>query len=72
MTVSQGVLLDCKPLKSLSEDAQRALSEVAREIPFRKDERLVPLGQPPQRLLILRHGLAKLVGVSANGHERIL
>jgi len=72
MTVSQGVLLDCQPFKSLSEEARRALSELAREVSFRKDERLIPLGQPPQRLLILTHGLAKLVGVSASGHERIL
>jgi CRP-like cAMP-binding protein len=72
MTVSHGVLLECKPLKSLSEETRRALSEVAREVQFRKDERLIPLGQPPQRLLILTSGLAKLVGVSANGHERIL
>jgi CRP-like cAMP-binding protein len=72
MTVSTGVLAGCKPLKSLSDDVVRALSEVAREAQFKKNERLIPLGQPPQRLLILIHGLAKLVGVSANGHERIL
>ena len=72
MTVSLNIVSNCLPLKNLSEDAQRAFSEVAREIPFRKDERLVPLGQPLQRLLVLTHGLAKLVGVSANGHERIL
>lgn len=72
MTVSFGTLADCKPLKSLSNDAHRALSEVARDVQFKKNERLIPLGQPPQRLLILTHGLAKLVGVSANGHERIL
>ena len=72
MTVSLDRLVDCRPLKSLAGDAQRALSEVARDVEFRKDERLIPLGQPPQRLLILTHGLAKLVGVSANGHERIL
>jgi CRP-like cAMP-binding protein len=72
MTVSHDVLLHCKPLKNLPEDTRRALSEVAREVPFRKDERLIALGQPPQRLLIVTHGLAKLVGVSVNGHERIL
>lgn len=72
MTVSLDIVSHCPPLKNLSQDAQRAFSEVAREIQFRKGERLIPLGQPPQRLLVLRHGLAKLVGVSANGHERIL
>jgi CRP/FNR family transcriptional regulator len=72
MTVSLAIVAQCPALRGISQDAQRALSEVAREIQFRKGERLVPLGQPPQRLLVLTHGLAKLVGVSANGHERIL
>lgn len=72
MTVSLDLVLNCRPLKGLSEEARRELSDVARDIPIRKDERLIPLGQPPQRLLILTQGLAKLVGVSANGHERIL
>lgn len=72
MTVSIDLVLNCRPLKSLSEEARRALSEIARDIQIRKDERLIPLGQPPQRLLILTQGLAKLVGVSASGHERIL
>jgi CRP/FNR family cyclic AMP-dependent transcriptional regulator len=72
MTVSTDIVNSCRPLRGLSEPAHRALAEVAREVRFRRDERLIPLGQPPQRLLILVDGLAKLVGVSANGHERIL
>lgn len=72
MTVSSDFVNHCRPLRGVSEPAQRALAEVAREVRFRRDERLIPLGQPPQRLLILTDGLAKLVGVSANGHERIL
>jgi CRP-like cAMP-binding protein len=72
MTVSTNFINHCRPLRSISEPAHRALAEVAREIRFRRDERLIPLGQPTQRLLILVDGLAKLVGVSANGHERIL
>jgi CRP-like cAMP-binding protein len=72
MTVSTNFIDHCRPLRSISEPAHRALAEVAREVRFRRDERLIPLGQPTQRLLILVDGLAKLVGVSANGHERIL
>lgn len=72
MTVSVDIVLNCRPLKGLSSDASRELCEVARDVQFGKDERLIPLGQPPQRLLIVTQGLAKLVGVSANGHERIL
>ncbi len=72
MTVLLDNVKQCRPLQKLPEDAQRALAEVARALEFRKDERLIPLGQPPQRLILLTHGLAKLVGVSANGHERIL
>src|SRR5688500_4845026 len=72
MTVSTNFINHCRPLRGISEPAHRALAEVAREVRFRRDERLIPLGQPIQRLLILVDGLAKLVGVSANGHERIL
>jgi CRP-like cAMP-binding protein len=41
-------------------------------VEFRPEERLIPWGEPPQRLLILTRGLAKLVGVTVHGHERIL
>lgn len=72
MTVTLDLLQNCRPLKALSEPSRRALSEVARDVTFHSGDRLIPLGQPPQRLLIMVAGLAKLVGVSANGHERIL
>jgi CRP-like cAMP-binding protein len=62
----------CRSLAGLTADAARALAERAREVEFRPGERLIPLGQPPERLLILTEGLAKLVGVSISGHERIL
>jgi CRP-like cAMP-binding protein len=72
MTVSRQKLSDCKSLAELSPQTLDAIGENAREVEFRPGERLIPLGQPPQRLLILVEGLAKLVGISISGHERIL
>jgi CRP-like cAMP-binding protein len=72
MTVSRQKLSDCKSLADLAPQTLEAIREHAREVEFRPGERLIPLGQPPQRLLILTEGLAKLVGISISGHERIL
>ena len=72
MAVSPQMLSECRTLSGLSPATLEAISEYARQVEFRPGERLIPLGQPPQRLLILTHGLAKLVGVSISGHERIL
>ncbi|HET6639127.1 MAG TPA: Crp/Fnr family transcriptional regulator [Gemmatimonadota bacterium] len=72
MAVSPQMLSDCRTLSDLSPATLEAISEYARQAEFRQGERLIPLGQPPQRLLILTEGLAKLVGVSISGHERIL
>lgn len=72
MTVKIEHLDQVRPLASLPDQARLALANAAREISFSVDDRLIPIGQPPQRLLILIDGLVKLVGVSANGHERIL
>lgn len=72
MTVSANSLSTCRSLAGLTAAASEALAEHAREVEFRPGDRLIPLGQPPQRLLILTEGLAKLVGVSISGHERIL
>lgn len=72
MAVSPQTLSDCRTLSDLSPATLEAISEYARQVEFRQGERLIPLGQPPQRLLILTQGLAKLVGVSISGHERIL
>jgi CRP-like cAMP-binding protein len=72
MTVSIHSLSACRSLSGLTPPARDAIAEHAREVEFRSGERLIPLGQPPQRLLILTEGLAKLVGVSISGHERIL
>lgn len=72
MTVSSHRLSTCRSLAGLTPQAADAIAEHAREVGFQPGERLIPLGQPPQRLLILTEGLAKLVGVSISGHERIL
>lgn len=72
MTVSLETLSTCGPLRDLDAATRQAMAEYARVIEFQPGDRLLPLGQPPQRLLILSDGLAKLVGVSINGHERIL
>lgn len=72
MTVKIEHLDRVRSLASLPDPARTALANAAREISFAEGERLIPIGQPPQRLLILTDGLVKLVGVSPNGHERIL
>lgn len=72
MTVTIDRIEKARPLASLPPAARDALAGTAREIEFQRGERLIPLGQPPQRLLVLGEGLVKLVGISANGHERIL
>lgn len=72
MTVSLATLSTCRPLSNLDSATREAMAGCAREIEFQPGERLLPLGQPPHRLLLLIEGLAKLVGISINGHERIL
>lgn len=72
MTVSLATLSSCGPLADLDAATRDAMAGSARELDFQPGDRLIPLGQPPQRLLILTEGLAKLVGISINGHERIL
>ncbi|HUP00780.1 MAG TPA: Crp/Fnr family transcriptional regulator [Gemmatimonadota bacterium] len=72
MTVAPELLDRCPALRDLPRESKSALAGVAREVHFEAGERLVSLLQPPSRLLILLEGLAKLVGVSESGVERIL
>ncbi len=65
-------LEDVPALAEVPRDALRALAERARDVEFEPDERIVPLLEPPARLLFIHDGLAKMVGVSANGLERII
>lgn len=59
-------------LEGVPTDARSALAERMRETSFEEDERLVPLLNPPARFLFLTEGLAKMVGVSTSGIERIV
>lgn len=52
--------------------ARSALAEGLREADFKRDERLVGLLQAPTRIMFVIHGLAKMVGISATGVERIV
>lgn len=72
MAVAIEMLSRCRALKDLPPVTRDALAEVAREVRFRPGERLIAMGEPVQRMLLLTSGLTKLVGVSANGVERIL
>lgn len=72
MSVAPELLERCRTLDEVSREGKKALAGVAREARFKPGERLVPLINPPAQFLILLEGLAKLVGVSANGIERIL
>ena len=62
----------CRSLAGLTAAAAEAIAERARDVEFRPGERLIPMWQAPERLLIVTDGLAKLVGISISGHERIL
>lgn len=72
MTVIIDQIERCPELLDLPRLAKQGLADVAREVTFEKDERLVPLLRPPSRVLIILEGLAKLVGVTPEGVERIL
>lgn len=72
MTIAAELLDQCSTLDDVSPAAKAALAGVARDVRYREGERLAPLLNPPRQLLILLDGLAKLVGVSASGIERIL
>lgn len=60
------------PLRELSSAALEAMAERGREVEYDEGDRLVPLLSPPQQILVLHEGLAKLVGISSNGVERIV
>ena len=72
MTVEVQLLKHCPVLDDITPEAMRALAGVARTIRFDEGERLVPLIDPPERLLILLEGLAKMTAVSDDGLERVL
>ncbi|HUP00779.1 MAG TPA: Crp/Fnr family transcriptional regulator [Gemmatimonadota bacterium] len=70
--VISDILSGCRLFDTLPLPARRALAEASRRVEFRRGERLISMGQPTDRLLVITEGLAKLVGVSPDGIERIL
>lgn len=62
----------CPPLASLSLTTRHRLAEAGREVHFAPRERIVSLTRPLRDLHIVLKGLAKLVGVTEDGIERIL
>ena len=72
MTLTASTLADCSCLRGLTPGAMNAVAECARSTSFVPGDRLIGLGEPPSRLLILIQGLAKMVGVPEHGQERIV
>jgi len=70
--IAPGLLDGFPALTGLPAAARDDLAAVARFVEYAPGERLVPLIRPPQQLLFILAGLAKLVGVSVNGVERII
>jgi CRP-like cAMP-binding protein len=70
--IDPGALDRIAALDEVPSEARRALAERLRGVKFARGERLVPLLQPPSRIMFVTDGLAKMVGVSANGTERIV
>lgn len=62
----------CPPLAGLSLAARQRLAEAGREVRFAPRERIVSLTRPLRDLHVVLKGLAKLVGVTEEGIERIL
>lgn len=61
----------CWALREVPPDALDALASRAREVEYDEGERIVPLLTSVERIRVVTWGLAKLVGVSSNGVERI-
>jgi len=59
-------------LRNVPPGALDELASEAHEVRFEDAERLLPLIDPPPNLGVLLEGLAKLVGVSVEGEERIV
>ena len=66
-------LLESIPsLASLPGEAKADFAAVMREVHHEAGQRIVPLLRPPQELIVVRDGLAKLSGIAINGIERII
>ena len=67
---------DTAPFGRMSDDlppsARDRLASVAREVDFAAGQRIVSCFECPRTLYVIQEGLAKLVGISEDGRERIL
>lgn len=63
---------ECPPLAELSLPTRRRLAEAGREVSFAPGERIASVSRPLRDVLVVLEGLAKLVGVTEDGVERIL
>lgn len=61
-----------RSLRALSAAPLEELAAGAHEARYERDERIVPLTNPPRMLGIVLEGLGKLVGITVEGEERII
>lgn len=61
-----------RSLRGVSAASLEELAAEAHEVQYDRDERIVPLTNPPRKLGIVLEGLGKLVGVTVQGEERII
>lgn len=61
-----------RSLRALADSPLEELAREAHEIRYERGERMVPLGKPARNLGVVLEGLAKLVGVTVDGEERII
>ncbi len=61
-----------RALRSLPAPALEELAAEAHEVRYETGDRIVPLVDPPPKLGVILEGLGKLIGISAEGEERIV
>lgn len=59
-------------LSRLSAEAKGDIASVARPVAYPAGHKIVPLLKPPQEIVLLLEGLAKMSGIAVNGIERII
>jgi CRP/FNR family transcriptional regulator, cyclic AMP receptor protein len=59
-------------LAGLPSEAKQAIAQVAREVRYPKGRPIYPLLKPPQDLVMILEGLARMSGVAVAGIERII
>ena len=72
MLASKGVPSFGRMSADLPSSARERLAVVARQVHFRPGQRIVSCLHSPRTLYVIQEGLAKMVGISEDGRERIL